>query len=586
MATGREGRENRLNQRLRGAQRVNVGDDISFSFDLAGVPPARSSSSPAVTAQTPAGRSRSAVADVSSAGNSDIASRGPSPNASVSDGGRSGPFQAESRFVRPLSSSIARSSAGSIQSEAREANEPDELEAIAPPSSVPASARNRIPTTITEEVTESPAQKPGSGRRRRILSDDRSQPLPPGITISSSSARESPLSSPSTRRPRPGDRPARPTAAPTAPSRPPTLPLRQGVPTQPRTTAPLPKSSSPKRRPPSLDTVTEEESEPSDEEAVQVSAREAATSIGQKRPRPSTTTSTELGSDNNDDDDDNSEPNSTSQPSSYRQKRKSPATQRQPAKRSRQHSQQSQSKRKKRHSSSSEQNDDAAVEITVQRFVNNFQRDEDDELQQEIPYANRAGETVVDVFAQVCEEVISSVLNQLQRLAAETDDGDKKKECRIKMRAIEAYGEELSSRLLQHVIHLNHWHSLRRRLRHVQKEKLALRDEIIRLKGEREQVALRTDAIRIKHESDSTKCMSRLNASALMHDIDLAIQQGREAPELSQAAERTAELGNLDLVLAQISDQVSSISSTGGLLQQVRDFNAFLERAANALESR
>ncbi|KAG6097829.1 hypothetical protein E4U31_004898 [Claviceps sp. LM219 group G6] len=427
MATGREGRENRLNQRLRGAQRVNVGDDISFSFDLAGVPPARSSSSPAVTAQTPAGRSQSAVADVSSAGNSDLTPRGPSPNASASNGGRSGPSQAESRFVRPLSSSIARSSAGSIQSEAREENEPDELEAVAPSSSVPASARNRVPTTITEEVTESPAQKPGSGRRRRILPDDRSQPLPPSITISSSSARESPPSSPSTRRPRPGDRPARPAA----PSRPPTLPLRQGVPTQPRTTAPLPRSASPKRRPPSLDTVTEEESEPSDEEAVQVTAREAATVIGQKRPRPSTTTSTELGSDNdndNNDNSDNSELNSTSQPSSYRQKRKSPATQRQPAKRSRQHSQQSQSKRKKRHSSSSEQNDDAAVEITVQRFVNNFQRDEDDELQQEIPYANRAGETVVDVFAQVCEEVISSVLDQLQRLAAETDDGDKKKE--------------------------------------------------------------------------------------------------------------------------------------------------------------
>lgn len=71
-----------------------------------------------------------------------------------------------------------------------------------------------------------------------------------------------------------------------------------------------------------------------------------------------------------------------------------------------------------------------------------------------------------------------------------------------------------------------------------------------------------------------------------MHDIDLAVQQGREAPELSQAAERKADLGNLDLVLAQISDQVSSLSSTGGLLHLVRDFNAFLERAANALDSR
>lgn len=37
----------------------------------------------------------------------------------------------------------------------------------------------------------------------------------------------------------------------------------------------------------------------------------------------------------------------------------------------------------------------------------------------------------------------------------------------------------------------------------MQKEKLALRDEIIRLKSEREQVALRMDAIRIKHEADS-----------------------------------------------------------------------------------
>lgn len=70
-----------------------------------------------------------------------------------------------------------------------------------------------------------------------------------------------------------------------------------------------------------------------------------------------------------------------------------------------------------------------------------------------------------------------------------------------------------------------------------------------------------------------------------MHDIDLAVEQGREAPELPPNAEREADLGNLDLILAQLSDQVSSTSSTGGLLQQVQDFNAFLERAVAALES-
>lgn len=47
----------------------------------------------------------------------------------------------------------------------------------------------------------------------------------------------------------------------------------------------------------------------------------------------------------------------------------------------------------------------------------------------------------------------------------------------------------------------------------MQKEKLALRDEIIRLKGEREQVALRMDAIRIKHEADSKE--STVSAASL-----------------------------------------------------------------------
>jgi hypothetical protein len=37
----------------------------------------------------------------------------------------------------------------------------------------------------------------------------------------------------------------------------------------------------------------------------------------------------------------------------------------------------------------------------------------------------------------------------------------------------------------------------------VQKEKLTLREDILKLKAEREQVALRMDAIRTKHEADT-----------------------------------------------------------------------------------
>lgn len=74
-----------------------------------------------------------------------------------------------------------------------------------------------------------------------------------------------------------------------------------------------------------------------------------------------------------------------------------------------------------------------------------------DPLQVDIPFANRSGQSVVDVFAQVCDEVISATLEQLQQIADQAEDAAKKKECRIKMRAIEAYKEELSSRFLQHV---------------------------------------------------------------------------------------------------------------------------------------
>ena len=78
----------------------------------------------------------------------------------------------------------------------------------------------------------------------------------------------------------------------------------------------------------------------------------------------------------------------------------------------------------------------------------------------------------------------------------------------------------------------------------------------------------------------------RIDASTLMHDIDLAVHQGKEAPELSREAQKAADLGNLDLLLARVCDQVSSASAQGGMLRQVKDFNAFLERAALALESR
>uniref|UniRef100_A0A0B7JPK0 Inner kinetochore subunit AME1 domain-containing protein n=1 Tax=Bionectria ochroleuca TaxID=29856 RepID=A0A0B7JPK0_BIOOC len=292
---------------------------------------------------------------------------------------------------------------------------------------------------------------------------------------------------------------------------------------------------------------------------------------------------------------------------------KSPATQKQPAQKPRKRASQKQKPEKprptappkpRRTSGARRKSDEGsvedggegenAIEVTVQRFVNfrKRRRDDDEEaddidpLQLDIPFANSSRENAVDVFAQVCEEVIGNTLSQFEQHAQNAPDAAKKKEFRIKIRAVEAYREVLKSRLLQHAIHLNHWHSLRKRVRQTQKEKLALREEILRIKGEREQVALRMDAVRAKYEADNKEATFLLNTSSTMYDIDMAVSKGQDAPQLSGKAQKEAELSNLEFLVAQLTDQVSSSSESGGNLHQVQDFNAFLERAAQALESR
>jgi hypothetical protein len=71
-----------------------------------------------------------------------------------------------------------------------------------------------------------------------------------------------------------------------------------------------------------------------------------------------------------------------------------------------------------------------------------------------------------------------------------------------------------------------------------------------------------------------------------MHDVDLAVENGQAAPELRGTEQREANIANLELLVARISDQASSESDGGGMLKHIKDFNALLERAAEALESR
>lgn len=210
--------------------------------------------------------------------------------------------------------------------------------------------------------------------------------------------------------------------------------------------------------------AVEEPELPELEEAEEIGAAEAAKILGKKRPRQSLRSgSPELG--NTEAEEEESLPKRRRPGRSVR----SPVKQRQSAPKPKPTTKPSAPKPKSKPATKpkavaksrreSVEDDGPSIEITVQRFVNVKdlvlnEADEDDPLQSAMPFASRA-ETVVDVFAQVCQEVIEATLVQFQDLFRSTEDKARKKEIRIKMRAIEAYREELNSRLLQHVSCVN-----------------------------------------------------------------------------------------------------------------------------------
>lgn len=239
------------------------------------------------------------------------------------------------------------------------------------------------------------------------------------------------------------------------------------------------------------------------EEAQEVNDTEAARQLGRKRQqRSKAVRSPELVSEE-----------VTEEPSSKRlrtvppqKSKKSPARQRQPRA--------PRAKSNKQKPARGKSGDAAAqpISVKIQRFTKPRRLDEDDPeaddiLNTEIPFANRAGVNAVDVLAQMCEEVISTSLHKLQDTFDNAQDAATKKELRVKLRALEAFQEELRTRFLEHTIALDALYALKKRVREAQKSKLQLRERIIQIRAEREQVALRMDAVRMKHEEDGKEAL-------------------------------------------------------------------------------
>lgn len=462
-------------------RRINVDDDDTFSLDIPGLggpPVVQEAVTAPTTRATPRAAKRGDRAGSSSSRSSRGGSSGRKPTRNrpgTSSSLPNVPEEAPSpQLVTAASTRSRRSSAAATSSPvvpavAQPAESDDRIEGVEPRGTTP--RRLRSVSRGEDVVEESPANAPGSGRRRTIpigTASDLTAKLRDVVVGGSDDQVDS---SPTARvvKRKSGGLPA-------------------------RSTRPSVRRSSLRREtgPDDDDELSPETSrisEPDQAPAEETTAAEAARVLGRKRPRTSVSrTSPEIASgspDAQEDDQDESPPKRRKgRPT------KSPVVQKQPAKpkvpaktkstrRTSQEAMQRATKTKppakgakaapkqrKRRSQADQGNDEvneaadddnAAIEITVQRFVNlkkpkGGDDDEEDPLHSEIPFANRTGESTVDVFAQVCEEVITNTMGQFHELLSDaTTEPAKKQEFRIKMRAIDAYKEELNSRLLQHV---------------------------------------------------------------------------------------------------------------------------------------
>ncbi|KAI0405918.1 hypothetical protein F4802DRAFT_561212 [Xylaria palmicola] len=323
--------------------------------------------------------------------------------------------------------------------------------------------------------------------------------------------------------------------------------------------------------------------EADDEEAEQVNDLEAARRIGRKRPRVSPRTSPRR----------KQAPGNADVAESPRASLGGPAKKRRPRQKKISPAKQSQPRAIKKRSkpSARRKSDGDSIPITVQRYTKPLRRNEsgtdEDILNADIPFTDHKSPNVVDVLLQMCEEEMEKYLSALHEEAGQADGPANRKIYRTRLRAVEAFQEELRTRLQAQTIALDNLRTLKKRVKAAQKEKVLLRNEILRIRAEREQVALKIDAVRMRHETANKESLQQLGLSSTMDDIELAIENGKMAPELNARGQKAAGLANLDLLISQITSQVGVASGGGGgTLKQIKDFNLFLERVAAALEGR
>ncbi|EAW18142.1 uncharacterized protein NFIA_080860 [Aspergillus fischeri NRRL 181] len=202
----------------------------------------------------------------------------------------------------------------------------------------------------------------------------------------------------------------------------------------------------------------------------------------------------------------------------------------------------------------------------------------------------RAGVNPADVLSQICRETLEKTLTTLKNGIANETNPARRAEWTRKKKAVEAYETELEGRLFELSEMLDSNFVLGVQLKKAKREMMDLRGRLYQIRKEREAVALRMDAVRRKHAEEESARMARISINNSLHSLELAVErsQNRASADAddSESADASPTVG-LEFMLRSVAEAVSSTApgAQGGLLDQIKSFNAQLEATARKLES-
>lgn len=135
---------------------------------------------------------------------------------------------------------------------------------------------------------------------------------------------------------------------------------------------------------------------------------------------------------------------------------------------------------------------------------------------------NRGGVNPADVLSQICRETLEKTLNTLKDGISNEANATRRAEWTRKRKAVEAFGSELESRLMDLSGMLDSNFVLGVQLKKSKREMMELRSRLYRIRQERENVALQMDAVRSKHmEEEKAKTVSSLLSRDKTHPNNL-----------------------------------------------------------------